>query len=69
VYFRVNRSFATGLFQGFFDPISPIIFIIPQNREWTILRREKPACLNLFGQRIAFQVACDMWNTEKPCFS
>ena|GEM_PF-1811414 len=56
MYFRVNQIFATGLFLGFFDPISPIIFIIPQNREWTILRGEKPASLNLFGLKNAFRV-------------
>jgi hypothetical protein len=34
-YFPENRIFMTGLFRGFFDPVSPIISIISQNHELT----------------------------------
>jgi hypothetical protein len=35
VYFPEKRIFTTGLFRGFFEPVSPIIPIISQNLELT----------------------------------
>lgn len=52
--------FATGLFRGFFRGISPIPLLTGQNRQRAVLRGRKPACLYLFGQRIAAEVP---WST------
>jgi hypothetical protein len=61
-YFPENHIFTTGWFQGVFDPVSPLIFKIGQNRGLTVLRGEKQAFLTIWTGGSVFGLLADREN-------